>query len=143
MRSSGFRYRIKELRTQQTEAEQKLWTLLRSRRFSGFKFRRQQPIDRYIADFCCLEAKLVIEVDGGHHAEQMEDDERRTQYLEENGFKVLRFWNNEVMKETHSVLEMIHASLLSPSPGLRPPSPARGEGTAPPRRSPETGEGNV
>ena len=90
-----------------SDAEQALWHLLRGRQISGLKFRRQHPFGDYILDFVCLENKLVIEVDGGQHGQQAGYDENRTQKLRAAGFHVLRFWDNEVLKETESVREKI------------------------------------
>jgi len=101
---------------------------------SGLKFKRQVPIGPYVADFACMGRKLLIEVDGGQHAENQADAERM-KWLEGRGFRVLRFWNNEVLRNTDGVLEVISNAVLAarPSPGasLRdaPPSPLRGEGT--------------
>jgi very-short-patch-repair endonuclease len=108
--------KAKSLRSSQTESENKLWYHLRAHRFMGFKFKRQKPIGSYIVDFVCWEQKLVIELDGGQHAEQIEYDSRRTKYLENEGYKVLRFWNNQVMSELESVLEAISIEIaLSPT----------------------------
>ena len=74
-----------------------LWKHLRAKQMEGFKFRRQQPIDNYIVDFICLENRVVIEVDGGQHAVEKEKDRERDNYLQRHGFKVLRFWNNDVL----------------------------------------------
>ena len=115
MKRNEFRDHVRQLRINQTDAERQLWTMLRSRRFAGFKFRRQQPIDHYIADFCCLEKRLIIELDGGQHASQQSYDDQRTRYLNENGFRVLRFWNNQLMAERNAVMEMIF-NALSPHP---------------------------
>lgn len=90
-----------------SDAEQVLWHHLRCRQILGLKFRRQHPFGDYILDFVCLENRLVIEVDGGQHGEQAEDDDNRTQKLQEAGFRVLRFWNNEVLKDIESVKEKI------------------------------------
>ena len=95
------------LRQNPTDAEQRLWYLLRGRRFFGLKFRRQKPIGPYIVDFCCVEKMLVIELDGGQHQSRGEYDCRRTAYLESIGFRVIRFWNNEVLGQTDVVLEEI------------------------------------
>ena len=84
-----------------------LWNILRRRQVSGYKFRRQAPIGPYIVDFLCLEIRLVIEVDGGQHSEQANYDACRTAWLESEGFKVIRFWNNEVLEETDSVRDAI------------------------------------
>jgi very-short-patch-repair endonuclease len=84
--------RARVLRSNQTEAEQRLWYYLRARRFFGLKFKRQKPVGNYIVDFVCFSPKLIIEVDGGHHAEQEEYDERRDRWLCNEGFMILRFW---------------------------------------------------
>ena len=94
------------LRNNLSDAEQALWHLLRGRQICGLKFRRH-PFGDYILDFVCLENKLVIEVDGGQHGQQAEYDENRTQKLQAAGFRVLRFWDNEVLKEKESVREKI------------------------------------
>ena len=102
------------LRRQATDAEHLLWKHLRGRRLAGHKFRRQVVIEAYIVDFVCLEAKLIIEADGGQHAEQAAYDARRTARLE---YRVMRFWNQEILKELHSVLEQIQSALIeTPSP---------------------------
>ena len=95
------------LRNKMSDAEQALWHLLRCRQISGLKFRRQHPFGDYILDFVCLETKLAIEVDGGQHGQQAGYDENRTQKLQAAGFHVLRFWDNEVLKETESVRQKI------------------------------------
>jgi adenine-specific DNA-methyltransferase len=95
------------LRNNMSDAEQVLWNVLRRRQVSGLKFRRQHPFADYILDFVCLENRLVIEVDGGQHGKQVGYDENRTQELQAAGFYVLRFWNNEVLKEIESVREKI------------------------------------
>ncbi len=95
------------LRANATEAEQKLWSRLRKRQLYGFQFRRQYSIGPYFVDFFCLKAKLVVEVDGSQHADQKEQDERRSEFLRVNGHRVLRFWNFEVMSEIDSVVERI------------------------------------
>jgi very-short-patch-repair endonuclease len=114
-----------------TVAERKLWYLLRAHRFRGIKIKRQAPIGPYIVDFVSFDRRLVMEVDGGQHADS-DADARRTRWLEDQGFRVLRFWNNEVLNNRDGVLEVILAVIAHPSPGtpLRgaPPSPTRGEG---------------
>ena len=99
----------RELRHRTTEAEQKLWSLLRNRQLKGKKFRRQHAIAKYVADFYCNESKLVIELDGNFHteAEIKEYDKSRTNLLNELGITVLRFWNEEVIKDPGKVLEKI------------------------------------
>ncbi len=120
--------RARELRKNMTEAERLLWRQLRLRQFGGHKFRRQQPIGRYIADFVCLEEKLIVEVDGGHHSEQVAYDQERDAWLEKQGFIILRFWDNEVLKQIESVKEVIMKALeeRSNTPHLNPP-PQGGE----------------
>jgi len=122
-----------------TEAEQALWAKLRRRQVLGHKFRRQQPLGGYVVDFVCLEHKLVIEVDGGQHADQLEDDVQRTRWLEDQGFEVLRFWNHQVLCELDAVLQAVADALGPPtrpacggstqrsSPNALLGSPARGE----------------
>jgi very-short-patch-repair endonuclease len=100
------------LRKQQTNAEKLLWSRLRSRQLEGCKFRRQQPIGPYIADFLSLEPKLIIELDGGQHAEQQEQDNQRTRYLQALGYRVLRFWNHEVLNDLEAVLEAIRIAIV-------------------------------
>ena len=106
-----------------TDAERKLWRCLRSRQLSAMKFRRQHVIDRYIVDFVCVEAALVLELDGGQHAERVAQDADRTRKLESLGYRVLRFWNNDVLMNTEAVLEVILEALASVSPH---PSPLPG-----------------
>jgi very-short-patch-repair endonuclease len=95
----------RRLRRNQTDAERVLWFRLRDRRLNGLKFKRQVPFDKYIADFCCAEARLIIELDGGQHATR--DETNRTAVLEAMGYLVLRFWNNDVLQNTDGVLEEI------------------------------------
>lgn len=116
----------RRLRGNPTEAEKLLWRYLRDRQCEGCKFRRQHPFLDYILDFVCLEKMLVIEVDGGQHAESL-SDAVRDKRLYEVGFKVLRFWNNQVLGETDAVLEMIRAELVS-APHPLPSPPLEGEG---------------
>ena len=101
----------RRLRLEQTDAEQRLWSRLRGSQLEGFKFRRQYPIGPFFADFFCLEAKLVIELDGSQHADQLDPDERRTEFLRAAGYAVLRFWNNEVISEIDEVLQRIADAL--------------------------------
>ena len=108
--------RARELRQDMTDAEQKLWHHLRNRQLSGHKFRRQHDIDHYIADFACTEALLIVELDGGQHADQVNYDEHRTRHLQARGYRVLRFWNNDVLTNIEGVLTVILGSLASPAP---------------------------
>ena len=113
----------RRLRRDQTDAERTLWFRLRDRRFCGLKFRRQVPIDRYVVDFCCESARLIVEVDGGQHVERSGEDKARTDALEARGYLVLRFWNNEVLQNMDGVLEVI-ASTARPAPPHPNPLPA-------------------
>jgi very-short-patch-repair endonuclease len=120
------------LRSRMTDAERKLWFALKDRRFEAFKFRRQVPVGPYIADFLCFELRLILEVDGGPHAESVRDAERDN-WLTQNTFRVVRFWNNDVLQNLDGVLTNLAAELnKTPHPTSRlrstPPSPARGEG---------------
>ena len=107
-----------------TDAEAKLWSRLRDGRLLGTKFRRQVPIGRFIADFCCRNPKLVVEVDGGQHAERAAQDAARTRVIAEHGYTVLRFWDHEVLNDTEAVLEAIGREVtrptLAPSPSPFP-----------------------
>ncbi len=108
--------RARELRATMTDAEQTLWRYLRNRQLQGFKFRRQHEIGCYIADFVRTEAMLIVELDGGQHLEQMAYDAHRTRQLKIMGYNLLRFWNNDVLTDTESVLEVILTTLASPAP---------------------------
>jgi very-short-patch-repair endonuclease len=99
--------RARILRRNLTDAEKKLWSRLRAHRLAGIGFRRQHPIGMYIADFCAPRKKIVIELDGNQHLEQKEYDVIRTAFLQKRGYKVLRFWNGEVMRNMERVLETI------------------------------------
>jgi very-short-patch-repair endonuclease len=110
----------KRLRRNATQAESQLWNRLRARRMEGIKFRRQQPIENLIVDFVSFEKRIVIEIDGGQHAMVKDKDNERDALLDENGFTVLRFWNNEVLQNIDGVLEVIRQKCVhgfSPSPG--------------------------
>lgn len=112
-----------------TDAERALWLLLRGRQIAGLKFRRQHPYGDYILDFVCLENKLAIEVDGGQHDQQAEYDDNRTRKLQLAGFRVPRFWNNEVLKEIESVKEKIWLAVQELQTHPHPNLPLEGEGT--------------
>ncbi len=101
----------KYLRKTSTDAEQLLWYQIRNRRLFGIKFRRQQPVDSYIVDFISFEKMLIVEIDGGQHNENHLKDKRRTRVLEEKGFRVIRFWNNEVLRNLEGVLESLILTL--------------------------------
>jgi very-short-patch-repair endonuclease len=123
-------YRARFLRGNMGEAEKKLWFHLRRRKMADHRFRRQVPIGNYIADFACLSARLVIEVDGGQHNEEDNEtlDARRTAWLESMGYRVLRFWNSYVLSEIDSVTETIFNALDATEGRVTPhpdPPPAR------------------
>ena len=103
----------RRLRRDQTEAEKRLWFQLRDRRLGGWKFRRQCPVDRYIVDFLCADAHLIVELDGGQHAVRVEADARRTEILESLGYLVVRYWNNDVMQNIEGVIEDVARTLES------------------------------
>jgi very-short-patch-repair endonuclease len=108
------------LRKDLTDAEKKLWAKLIRRQLDGLKFRRQHPIGPYIADFACPERGLVVELDGGQHAARIASDRERTRFIQKASFKVLRFWNEEVLIELDSVLERITCFLNDPHPDPLP-----------------------
>jgi very-short-patch-repair endonuclease len=110
----------RDLRHNSTDAEKRIWSYLRNNQL-GHKFRRQYPIDRYIVDFFCFEQNLIIELDGGQHNKEV--DKKRTDFLVANGYRVLRFWNNDVLSNTSGVLQTI-IEAIGPHPDLLP----RGEG---------------
>jgi len=99
--------RARTLRKHLTETELRLWGKLKRRQLAGMKFRRQQPIGPFIVDFVCFERRVIIEVDGGQHAEVVAYDVNRTRWLETQGYRVLRFWNNEVLADTEAVAQAI------------------------------------
>ncbi|MEX0803671.1 MAG: endonuclease domain-containing protein [Candidatus Binatia bacterium] len=110
------RQRARQLRRNQTDAEQALWARLRDRQLCGAKFRRQHPIGPFVADFCCPQRKVVVELDGGQHAEEITADQKRSRFLEAQGFRVLRFWNHDVLRNTEAVLERIAEAVSDPHP---------------------------
>lgn len=122
--------RTRHLRHSSTDAEQKLWSRLRSRRLNGAKFRRQHPVGPFIVDFFCSSALLIIELDGSGHAEceQQTYDQERTRYIEERGLKVLRFWNHQIFQEMELVLQCIADAVAE-----RSPHPTRSGGPPLPR----------
>jgi very-short-patch-repair endonuclease len=102
----------KSLRSNMTEAEKRLWTRLRAGRLNGYKFRRQVAFSaNYVADFVCPAAKLIVEIDGSQHAERIAYDERRTRFFESQGYRVIRFWNNDALAKTDNVLSTILAAI--------------------------------
>jgi very-short-patch-repair endonuclease len=133
-------HRARKLRANMTDAERKLWFALRDRRFADFKFRRQAPLGRFFVDFLCYDARLVIEVDGGQHSGSASDI-GRDEWLRANAFRILRFWNNDVLGNLDGVLTTILAALTEmlphPARAMRAiPSPAGEEGIEPAAPSP-------
>ena len=116
-----FRARSRVLRHASTDAEQALWQRVRARQLGGYKFRRQVPIARFIADLVCGEGKLVVELDGSQHQQRTEEDEWRTKQLERHGYRVIRVWNTDVLQNIDGVLEALLSELqrndgMSPTP---------------------------
>ena len=126
--------KAKHMRGEPTETEHRLWQIVRGKRLAGWKFRRQVRLGAYTPDFVCHRAKLIVEVDGGHHCE--EDDGDRDSWLKSQGYRVLRFWNNDIFENEEGVLKAILSALEAPAaassrngrPPLPNPSPTRGEG---------------
>jgi adenine-specific DNA-methyltransferase len=116
----------RKLRKSSTDAELRLWLQLKNRNLGGCKFRRQHPIPPYIVDFACIDQNLIVELDGGQHVEQIALDASRTAFLESKGFRVIRFWNHDVLKQTDAVLQEILRQLIAPHPDPLPASGARG-----------------
>ena len=116
--------RARRLRRDSTDAERTLWSVLRNRQLGGHKFRRQTPIGGHIVDFVCIEKRLVIEVDGGQHDQRSSYDSQRTALLESQGYRVLRFWNNEVLTALESVADAILMELERGSSWERPEGPS-------------------
>jgi len=121
--------RAKKLRQVMTEAEKRMWYRLRAHRLLGFKFKRQKPIGPYVVDFACPALRLVIEIDGGQHSIDADEDSIRDRWLRKHGYTVLRFWNNEVMENLEGVLEAIASVALSDAPSPLAPLPISGEGS--------------
>src|SRR5215469_5743196 len=120
--------RGRKLRRRSTDSERRLWHWLRSRQVDGIKFRRQVALGPYVVDFLAAGPRLVVEIDGGQHAGREAYDRQRTDWLEEQGYRVIRFWRNEVLANTEGVLEAIGSVLkqLPPHPDPLPPVRARG-----------------
>jgi very-short-patch-repair endonuclease len=99
--------RARGLRRNSTDAERLMWARLRGRRLAGYKFKRQVPIGGYVADFVATEAKLIVEIDGGQHSIRVEEDRVRTEELERFGYRIVRFWNHDVLNNIEGVLEAL------------------------------------
>ncbi|MFA6112746.1 MAG: endonuclease domain-containing protein [Sphingomonas sp.] len=111
----------KHMRTNPTEAERALWQVLRNKRLAGWKFKRQQPIDPYIVDFICFAERLIVEADGSQHVENAYDS-RRDDWLRSQDFRLLRFWNNDILKNPEGVLTSILVALEGDETGVGPVS---------------------
>ena len=118
--------RSRELRLNPTDAEQKMWSRLQARQVAGTRFNRQFPVGPFICDFVSRAAKLVVEIDGGQHAQQEEEDAQRSEYLKARGYRVVRFWNNDVLGNVDGVVETIEQILMTCPP---PAPPAKREGS--------------
>lgn len=118
----------KALRKNMTDAEKLLWAHLRARRFAAYKFRRQHAIDTYIVDFVCLNSQLVIELDGGQHADNAVYDKTRTAFLESMGFEIMRFWNHDMLQNPEGVLSVILERLSNRREALSLTLSLKGEG---------------
>ena len=118
------------LRTRSTDCERELWRHLRNRGLGGHKFRRQFPIAGYVVDFVCLGRRLIIELDGGQHGEQSAYDDHRTEILNKNGYRVIRFWNNDLLERRDDVLSEIlrHLEEIVAPPSPQPLSRQRERG---------------
>jgi very-short-patch-repair endonuclease len=114
----------RKLRLTPTDAEIRVWSRLRGKQLEGFRFRRQHPLGPYVVDFFCAEAKFIVEVDGGQHAD---DGEARTRWLEARGYRVIRFWNNDVLANTEGVLRIILDALRAGPPTLTLPLKGGGD----------------
>jgi len=112
--------KARHLRKNLTDAEQTLWRHIRNRQLYGYKFRRQAPIGKYIVDFVCFGKRLIIELDGGQHAVLQYKDKQRTEWLESQGFREIRFWNHDVLKKIEVIKEVIALNLITPHPDLPP-----------------------
>lgn len=112
-RGGATRAHAKAMRSDQTAAEKRLWSILRAKRLAGFKFKRQVPVDHYIADFVSFERRVIIEADGSQHLDSA-SDQTRDAYLEGEGFRILRFWNSDILKNPDGVAEAILAALETP-----------------------------
>jgi very-short-patch-repair endonuclease len=118
----------RDLRNNATDAERMLWRYLRNSQIEGIKFRRQQPLEEYIVDFVSFSPKLIVELDGGQHADNRRYDEQRDACLRRNGYDVLRFWNNEVFENIVGILEVIRQRCLEEASPTPQPPPAKGGG---------------
>jgi very-short-patch-repair endonuclease len=128
----------KQMRKDATDAEKPLWSILRNRALAGFKFRRQHPVGGFIVEFYCVSTKLAVECDGGQHvdSEAVGYDAKRTERLNELGVRVLRFWDDDILKHSDIVAEEILRHLQQPGPSPQPSPGVPGEGVRPPNATP-------
>ena len=112
--------RARQLRRNHTEAERRVWARLRARQLNGVKFRRQHPVGSFVVDFCCPERRVIVELDGGQHASRVLEDQRRTTFLVQRGYRVLRFWDNDVITHIEAVIEQIANAVSDPHPSPLP-----------------------
>jgi very-short-patch-repair endonuclease len=122
----GAHTRARVLRRNMTEAERQLWRILRLRQISRYKFRRQVPLGRFVSDFVCHEARLIVEIDGGQHDLSLPREVERTTFLHNEGYRVLRFWNNEVLANLEGVFDTIAGELHRITPTQTLPHPGGG-----------------
>ena len=120
--------RARELRQRSTDSERRLWYWLRNRQIDGVKFQRHVPLGKYVVDFLAADHRLIVEIDGGQHASQQAYDRRRTSWLEAQGYRVIRFWSNEVLANTEGVILAIGTALKLRPPHPSPLPPSGGEG---------------
>ena len=123
--------RARALRQSMTDAERSIWRILRSAQMDGHRFRRQVPFGQYIADFVCHDARLIIEIDGGQHERSSRDEAKRTRFLEDQGYRIVRFWNNEVLSNLEGVGAIIARELRHHPHPDPPPSRGRNHQTLP------------
>jgi very-short-patch-repair endonuclease len=128
----------RKLRKNMTDEERRLWQELRRSQLRDFKFRRQAPIGPFIADFVCFERKLIVELDGSQHAERLKEDALRTAWLTGQGFRLIRFWNNQIVEDLDVVLEMILRAVEDTPHPNPPPQGGRGPDRPPPQGGRET-----
>jgi very-short-patch-repair endonuclease len=119
--ADGAHDRVRALRRNMTDAERSIWRILRSSQIDGHRFRRQVPFGPYIADFVCHDARLIIEIDGGQHDRSVPDEVKRTRFLQDQGYRILRFWNNEVLSNLEGVRAILaHDLRRHPHPNPHP-----------------------
>ena len=129
--TAGARQRARSLRQNMTEVERRIWQMLRSHQMAGYRFRRQVPIGRYIADFVCHETRLIVKIDGGQHDRASPQEAERSGFLQSEGYRILRFWNNEVLANLDGVYETLATELRRITPTQTLPHQGGGLNHAP------------